>query len=129
MVLRYTLAWFALALIAIINGTLREFGIERVVAELAAHQISTLTLMIFSGVFVWFMHRIWPLESSKQAWTVGAIWLLMTVLFEFGFGHFVVGHPWSRLLANYDLLAGRVWALFLLWLLLLPWLAFKIGKI
>ena len=35
------------------------------------------------------------------------------MLFELGFGHWVAGHPWSRLLADYDLLAGRIWVLVL----------------
>ena len=119
---RYTIAWFALMLVAILNGTLREFAIGKVVPELPAHQISTLTLIIFSGVFVWVLNRIWPIESSAQAWIIGAIWLVMTVLFEFGFGHFVAGHPWSRLVADYNLLAGRVWPLFLVWISICPWL-------
>jgi hypothetical protein len=29
-----------------------------------------------------------------------------TVAFELTFGHYVMGHPWSRLLADYNLLAG-----------------------
>ena len=41
----------------------------------------------------------------------------MTVAFEFGFGHFVAGHSWQRLLGDYNLLEGRVWLLFLLWIL------------
>jgi hypothetical protein len=35
----------------------------------------------------------------------------LTVLFEFGFGHYVMGTPWHVLVADYNLLAGRVWLL------------------
>ncbi len=44
----------------------------------------------------------------------------MTIAFEFGFGHFVAGHSWGRLLADYNLLTGHVWVLFLLWVLVVP---------
>jgi hypothetical protein len=29
--------------------------------------------------------------------------------FEFLVGHYVMGHPWSRLLHDYNILAGRLW--------------------
>lgn len=127
MLLRYSLAWFALMVIAIVNGTVREFTYGRSVSELTAHQISTVTGIVLTGAFVWFLNRVWPIETGSQAWAIGAIWLLMTIVFEFGFGHFIAGHSWTRLLADYNLMAGRIWVLFLLWVLMMPsvvrWLA------
>jgi len=123
--LPYTIAWFALAVIAIVNGVIRQFTYGRFVSELAAHQISTVTAVILSGLFVAFLHRFWPIESSHQAWIIGGAWLLMTIIFEFGFGHFVVGHTWSRLFADYNLLTGHIWMLFLLWIFLLPNVVYK----
>ena len=38
----------------------------------------------------------------------------MTMLFEFGFGHYVAKTPWKKLFHDYNLLKGRVWSLFLL---------------
>lgn len=49
------------------------------------------------------------------------------MLFELGFGHWVAGHPWQRLLADYDLAAGRVWALVLLWVALTPLAAYELA--
>jgi hypothetical protein len=120
MVLKYSLAWLALMAIAIANGTLREFTYGKYVSELAAHQISTLTGMIFTGLLVWLLYRIWPIQSAAQAWTIGPIWLALTILFEFGFGHFIAGHSWARLFADYNLTAGRIWVLFLFWILIMP---------
>jgi len=128
MIYRYTFAWLALMVIAIVNGTLREFSYGKFISELAAHQLSTLTGIAFTGLFVWFLNRVWALESSAQAWTIGSIWLAITILFEFGFGHFVAGHPWSRLLADYNLFAGRVWILFLLWILVLPYAIYRVSS-
>jgi hypothetical protein len=109
-----------MAAIAIANGVLREYTYGTVIPELAAHQVSTLTGILFTGAFVGYLHRRWPLESIAQAWLIGVAWLLLTVLFEFGFGRYVAGHPWGHLLADYDLRQGRVWSLFLLWLLVMP---------
>lgn len=125
MTLPYTIAWFALAVIAIFNGVIREYTYGKLVSQLAAHQISTFTAIILSGLFVLFMHRMWPIESSNQAWAIGGVWLVMTIIFEFGFGHFVVGHTWGRLFLDYNLLTGHIWILFLLWVLVVPNVVYK----
>jgi hypothetical protein len=52
----------------------------------------------------------------------------LTVLFEFIFGRLVMKHPWSKLLADYNLLAGRLWLLVLLWLVIAPVLFFVVQK-
>jgi hypothetical protein len=41
--------------------------------------------------------------------------VLLTVAFEFGFGHWVDGKTWAELLENYDLTSGHLFALVLLW--------------
>jgi len=127
MLVRYILSWLPLAVIAVANGILRQSTYGQFVSELAAHQISTLTGIIFTGVLVFWLNRNWPIESATQAWFIGLTWLGLTIAFEFGFGHFVVGHPWARLFADYDLLSGRVWSVFLLWILFMPWLFYRFG--
>lgn len=116
----YTIAWFVLLVVAILNGVIRNHTYGKAVSELTAHQISTVSAIILSGLIVLLFHRIWPIGSSGQAWIIGCVWLSMTIIFEFVFGHFVVGHSWGTLFADYNLLNGRVWILFLLWMLLVP---------
>ena len=125
MLVRYLLFWFLLAVVAVANGILRQSTYGKIVSDLAAHQISTLTGIVFTGVLVFWLNRTWPIESASQAWLIGLIWLCLTIAFEFGFGHFVVGHPWNRLFADYDLLSGRVWSVFLLWILFMPRLFYR----
>lgn len=128
MPVRYLFFWLLLAVVAIGNGILRQSVYAPFVSALAAHQISTLTGIVFSGALVYWLNRKWPIASSRQAWRIGFCWLAMTIAFEFGFGHFVAGHPWSALLADYNLFSGRVWLLFLLWLLVLPYAVFRFGR-
>jgi len=127
MIGRYLLVWLLLAVVAIVNGVVREATYGKVVSELAAHQLSTVTAVLASGVVVWLVNGAWPIESTAQAWIIGSLWLIGTVAFEFGFGHYVAGHSWQRLLADYNLFAGRVWALFLLWLLVMPYVVFTLA--
>ena len=127
MLTRYLLCWFLLAIVAIANGILRQATYGKHLSELAAHQVSTATGILFTGLVVWVISRIWPIESAAQAWLIGACWLVATIAFEFGFGHFVAGHSWGRLMADYNLLDGRVWSLFLVWITLMPYLFYRYG--
>ena len=114
------LAWFGLAIAAILNGAIREAVYRDSLGELHAHQLSTLTGILVLGVVIWGMTRMWPIQSSRLAWTIGLAWLTMTVCFEFLFGHFAVGHTWERLLHDYNILEGRVWVLALVWIAVAP---------
>lgn len=128
MVAKYLLVWFLLAVVAITNGILRETTYGKSVSDLAAHQLSTITAILASGAVVWIVHRFWPIESTAQAWTIGLLWLLMTIAFELGFGHFIAGHSWEKLLADYNILQGRVWSLFLMWITILPLVVFRLAS-
>lgn len=120
MLIRYVCAWFILMIAAMGNGLMREAWFKDVLGDLHAHQASTLTLIILLGAIVWVMQREWPLPSRTLAWRVGFIWLGMTLAFETLFGHYVAGHSWERVFAEYDLVAGRVWLLVLVWILFAP---------
>lgn len=126
MLVRYLLCWFLLALIAVANGVIREATYGRHVSALSAHQISTVTGILLIGLVVRVFVRFWPIQSSAEAWLIGTCWLLATIAFEFGFGHFVAGHTWKKLLADYNLARGRIWLLFLGWILVVPYVFYRL---
>lgn len=128
MVKRHLFFWLVLMLLAIANGILRETLLSPRFTELAAHQLSTLSGIVLTGLVAGLFARRWPLASPSQAWLVGICWLMFTLLFEFTFGHYLAGHSWARLLQDYNLLAGRVWPLFLLWVAVMPYLFYRLGR-
>ncbi len=128
MILKYTLAWLPMLLIAILNGALRQGWYTKYFSELRAHQISTLTGILLFGIYIWSLTRRWKLESSGQAFVIGLIWLGLTVAFEFIFGHYVAGHTWSKLFGDYNIFAGRVWVLVLIWITFAPYIFYRSGK-
>lgn len=117
----HTLFWLVLAAVAIVNGILRERTYGVLLSELRAHQLSTFTGMALTGAAAALFARYFPVESETDAIVIGAVWLILTVAFEFVFGHFVAGHSWARLRRDYNLLAGRLWLIFLLWIAALPY--------
>jgi hypothetical protein len=122
----YVLAWVPMLVIAIANGVLREATFGKVMPELRAHQLSTVIGAALIGAFIWAVIYAWPPSSSSQALLIGLIWLLPTVAFEFFMGLVLMRRSWSQVLNDYNLLAGRVWAVFLAWLALAPWVFFHL---
>ena len=120
---RWLAAWLGLAVLGVGNGVARVALYEDAVGDQLGHQISTATLMILIAGYAWLLQRLWPLTSTRAAWQVGAAWVAMTIAFEFGFGHYVTGNSWSKLLADYNILEGRLWLLIPLTILLAPVLA------
>lgn len=120
--LAYLGTWFAMLLVSIANGALRDLSYGPRMGELAAHQLSTLSSVLLLGLVMWIALRRWPPASARHALGIGCGWMALTVAFEFLFFHYVGGHPWDVLLANYNVLAGRVWVLVLLWVAVAPWL-------
>lgn len=128
MKLHYLIGWCVLLAVAMFNGMLREFTYGRYVSELSAHQLSCVTgILLFAIVIHQFVRR-WPPVSAREAWFIGAFWMALTLAFEFLFFHYVGGHSWEVLLANYDMASGRLWPLILLWVLVAPYVFFRLRQ-
>jgi len=115
-----TIAWLGGIPIAIINGGLRNYVYGPQMDPLLAHQISSITAIILFAAYFWLLNRRWTMTSTPQSIQIGISWLILSILFEFVFGHYVMGHSWERLLADYNILAGRLWSFVLLWTLIGP---------
>ena len=126
---KYLAAWLVMLLVSVANGAVRDFTYGRHLNELAAHQLSTAASVLLLGGVIWIFVRLYPPSSGSQAISIGLSWMALTVAFEFLFFHFVGGHSWSGLLANYDILKGRVWVLVPLWLAVAPYAFFRIRSL
>ena len=58
--------------------------------------------------------------TAREAFLIGLVWLALTLAFEFLAGHYGFRTPWKELLADYDVLSGRIWVLVLLTTTLAP---------
>ena len=122
---KHLAAWMAMLFASIANGAARDFLYGPELSESAAHQLSTIIGMILIGGIIRFYLHLSPLRSQRQAIELGLFWMTLTIAFEFLFFHYVGGHPWPALLANYNLLAGRIWPLLLIWIAVAPWAFFR----
>ncbi|ABG57734.1 hypothetical protein [Cytophaga hutchinsonii] len=125
--IKYFLLWFPMFFIAILNGTARDLGYKKYLSEIAARQLSTFTLLILIGMYIFFVIKKYPPASSTKALLLGLFWMLLTLDFEFGFGLYR-GNTWIQLLDDYNMFRGHLWLLVPVWLTLAPYIFFKMGK-
>lgn len=119
--------WFLFMVFAIINAGLRNGVYKPVVGEQAAHQISTIVFMTIILVITYIVLRFSNLNlSNRDAFFMGSIWLILTIAFEFLAGHYAFGNSWDHLLADYNILKGRIWSLVLVTIFFSPYLTSKL---
>ncbi len=122
----YILGWLGLAVLMFINGIARVKLYGPRMKELTAHQVSTATGILLLYLTTTVHNRVWPIPDQRSATSIGALWLGLTVAFEFLFMHYVMTQPWEKLLHDYNIREGRVWSLFLVATALMPLIVYKL---
>lgn len=121
--LKTIFSWFLICIIAVINGIIRNLLYQPSLGDHLAHQISTFILIILIFLFsYYFWRRDIRQLSSRQLLFIGLIWLILTEAFEFLAGHYLFGNPWNKILADYNILAGRLWLLVIITTFIAPYL-------
>ncbi len=54
------------------------------------------------------------------------MWLAQAIMFEFLFGHYVMGHSWEILFAEYNVFEGRFWSIVVFWTAAAPLIVHRI---
>ena len=109
MLLRAVLIWFAILLLASVNGAVRDLVLAPRLGDPLAPAISTVVLCGLILAVTWrSIGWIGP-RSRRDALIVGILWASLTLAFEFLAGHYLFGKPWATLLEDYDLGRGRIW--------------------
>jgi len=125
------LAWLVLAVVMFANGAFRVLVLQPRLGESLARQVATISgilivLALTYPLLVWGR----PAATGRDLLGVGLLWLVLTLVFEFGMG-WISGASLDAILADYDLRRGRLWPVALVAILLAPWLwgtALRSGK-
>ncbi|WP_238709215.1 hypothetical protein [Natronorubrum halophilum] len=103
--------WVLMAVLAVLNGGLREVVLIPRVGAYPGHVLSTavLTTVILVLSFLYFTNT--PIAYLPvELLLVGTLWTALTVGFEFLVGY-LEGTPVAVTLAQYNVFAGQVWIL------------------
>jgi hypothetical protein len=123
MFFRAFIVWVALLALAIVNGAARETWLVPRIGGPAGHAVSSLSLSAAILLLAWLTIAWIDPASARDAFLIGLAWLALTLAFEFIGGHYLFRKPWNELLADYDVMSGRIWVLVLVTTMLAPLLA------
>ena len=115
--------WLLLLALAILNAGIREKLLASWFGPQLALPLSGLSLSLLIFLVTLLVAPLLKARKAVHYWMVGAIWLAMTISFEFLFGHLVIGHSWAKLLEAYNVSTGNLWLLVLLVTAVSPYLA------
>ena len=107
-------------MLANLNGAVREVWLIPNLGPVAGRALSTLILCGLIFLVTWLTIGWIRPATTGDALRVGALWLVLTLAFEFLVGHYVFHKPWPVLLEDYDLSRGRIWVVVLIAVLLAP---------
>ena len=117
--------WFLIALAESVHGTIRRLFIAPVMGDLSARQIGVLTGSTIIFLISWLSIRWIGARKFTYQLEVGALWVVLTVLFEVGLG-LALGYPQARILSDYNVAQGGLMGFGLLFMLFAPSLAAKV---
>jgi hypothetical protein len=120
--------WVLLAVGATVVALFRVSVLLPSMGEQLAHQLGTILYLIVQFIIIYFFIKKMKIKEVKTLLGIGIFWVVITVIFEFLFGHFVMSHPWEKLLADYNLFNGRLWVLVLINNIAAPFISGKIIK-
>jgi hypothetical protein len=120
MLKRLLIVWFAMLIMASVNGGVREAFLVPMMGPGSARVVSTLLLCAIVFLLTYVTIEWIDPRSPHDAWVIGGLWVALTLAFEFLAGHYLFGNPWSDLFAEYNVFRGRIWILAVITILVAP---------
>jgi hypothetical protein len=100
------LIWLLMMAAESVHGALRELLLAPYLGDFRARQIGVLTgsaiILTLAYLFIEWIGA----KGTGALWSVGLMWVSLTLAFEFTWGLLVFGYPWSRILEDYDISKG-----------------------
>jgi hypothetical protein len=124
MIGRALMVWTLMMAIETVHGVLRNRFLIPLVGDVGSRQIGVLIgSALILGVAILTIGWIRP-SSERSLLAIGALWLTLTLAFEFVLGR-ALGRPWAAMLADYDLSRGGLLSIGMVVLALSPLIAAK----
>lgn len=126
LVLKASTVWMILVIVAIANGIFRENLLAPGFGPETALPVSGITLCVLVFAIAYFSAPFFGANTGPVFFGIGLQWVLMTLVFEFVFGHFVAGRSWIAILQAFNIMTGNLFLVVLLVSLFSPYVAAKL---
>ncbi|TLU82150.1 MAG: hypothetical protein FDX30_11780 [Chlorobium sp.] len=120
-------AWLLIVAAESVHGTLRRLFLVPLMGDMPSRQAGVLVGSLIIFVIALLTVRGFGMITSRQKFLAGALWVLLTVIFEVSLG-LLAGYTTERILSDYDLRQGGLMIFGLLFMFFTPFLAAKIRR-
>lgn len=98
---------------------MRRLLLEPHLGDLRARQVSVFTGAALIVLVFWFTLHWLGSHPGRRWWTIGGLWLALTLAFEIGLGR-AMGMSWDRIASDFDPRRGGLLAFGMLVILVAP---------
>jgi hypothetical protein len=123
---RVIAVWLLVMAIEFVHGTLRWIFLRPRVGDFRSGQIGVFTGSVLFLLVVYFCEPWVKLRNAADCLHVGALWVILTLTFEWSFGHYAMGRSWENIGAEYNLLRGGLMPIGLVIFGMSPWIAWRL---
>lgn len=124
--LRAVAVWLLMMAVESLNGAVRELAITPLTGDLAGRAISFGVGIVLISALTLLTIRWIGAAGFPDLAGVGLLWALLTVFFEAFLIRPLAGISWERFLADYDPVRGGLMAFGILFLLVIPTIAYHV---
>jgi hypothetical protein len=121
-------AWLLIVAAESVHGTLRRLFLVPLMGDMPSRQAGVAVGSLIIFVIALLTVRGFGMITSRQKFLAGALWVLLTVIFEVSLG-LLTGYTTERILSDYDLRQGGFMIFGLLFMFFTPFLAAKIRRV
>ena len=118
--------WMVIVIAAIINGATREKLIEPLIGSGLSLPLSGITLSVLILMITYFTIPFIGEVKTEVYFIIGLLWVVLTLAFEYLFGHYVADKPWHEINQVFNILKGDLFIFVLIVSAASPYVAAKI---
>lgn len=121
--LRAFAVWLIIIAVETAHGVLRALLLVPIVGDFSARQLSVFTGSLLIFIVTLLLIKWIDAKSTVQLVMVGALWVILTILFEVMLGRLVLDLSWDRITEDYDITRGGLLGFGLMFMLVSPLLS------
>ena len=112
--------WVVMAVLAVVNGIVRQSVLVPALGEPIGRPMSAVSMLVIVYLLTWLWLAWTGRLSMGQLWLVGALWVVLTVIFESALGVWMRGMSAAEIAATYDPFAPTLWFFVIVGILVAP---------
>lgn len=121
--------WLVMVVAAVLNGFARDNLLSPLIGDNMALPVSGISLSLLILIIAWIAAPLLGAARVSSYILVGILWVLLTLMFEYTFGHYVAGESWAQINQMFNLRDGNFFILVLLTALLAPLISAKLREL